>query len=523
MSTPPLPGSEYRLHPLSWLFHCIGLLRQFLLPIVGLTVFGNRLSEKLALFEFGLPLLLLVLVVGGAVLTQLSYRYTIGTGLLSVRSGLLERQWREIPFARIHNISVHQSLLHRLFGVAELKLESTGGKKPEADMKVLPLAQALALEQLIRQQGRDNAACSPLAAPAGATAFQPADPPPLVRLRASELLRLGLLSNRGMIVVLAALGALKQVIPDDSLKPLLRRQAARWVDEGQRQTLQQLDAVEWIGLGVMVVAVALLLTRLLSIALAIVQYAGFELRRQGARLTQTRGLFSRHRASVGHHRLQAWTLRQPLLYRWCGRLQIRVDIATGDSTGNDRRGGFRELVPLLPVAQVDGLMRELAPALAWPVRAWNAVDPRQVWRPALPWLLGLPLACAVGQSQFGPLAWAGMALYLPLGWRSWQAIRFAAWFLDERGVAIRGGAWQRWWRLAELAKVQDLRLHRSPLDRLCGTASLRLDTAGRTLGEPALVLPYLPLAQAQQLLEQLCARLSRPKAAQAAYQPAGPQ
>jgi putative membrane protein len=56
-----------------------------------------------------------------------SYRYRIGSDAITVRSGLLARNRREIPFARIHNVEVRQNPLHRLFGVAELRLESAGG------------------------------------------------------------------------------------------------------------------------------------------------------------------------------------------------------------------------------------------------------------------------------------------------------------------------------------------------------------------------------------------------------------
>ncbi|MGM3151304.1 PH domain-containing protein, partial [Escherichia coli] len=48
---------------------------------------------------------------------------------------------------------VRQNPLHRLFGVAELRLESAGGARPEAEMRVLKLDQALALERLVRQRG----------------------------------------------------------------------------------------------------------------------------------------------------------------------------------------------------------------------------------------------------------------------------------------------------------------------------------------------------------------------------------
>jgi putative membrane protein len=67
-----------------------------------------------------------------------------------VRSGVFQRSLRHIPFARIQNVSLHQNLLHRLFRVAEVRLESAGSAKPEAQMRVLRLADAHALEEQVR-------------------------------------------------------------------------------------------------------------------------------------------------------------------------------------------------------------------------------------------------------------------------------------------------------------------------------------------------------------------------------------
>ncbi|KAF1014991.1 MAG: hypothetical protein GAK31_02479 [Stenotrophomonas maltophilia] len=57
-------------------------------------------------------------------------------------------------------------------------------------------------------------------------------------------------------------------------------------------------------------------------------------------------------------------------------------------------------------------------------------------------------------------------------------------------------------------KVQGLQLHRTPLDKALGTASLVLDTAGAH-GDVPLQLRYLPLAQARTLMDQLAADLAQ--------------
>jgi putative membrane protein len=156
---PPLPaslpagGEDHRLHPWSWLFVLLMQLRHYFLPLVALLVFGQR-GDRDPMWAQLIPLSAIAALVLVSVLQYLSYRYRIGSDAITVRSGLLARNRREIPFARIHNVEVRQNPLHRLFGVAELRLESAGGVRPEAEMRVLKLDQALALERLVRQRGQ---------------------------------------------------------------------------------------------------------------------------------------------------------------------------------------------------------------------------------------------------------------------------------------------------------------------------------------------------------------------------------
>ena len=135
---------ERRLHPWSWLFVLLQQLKQFIFPLIALLVFGARKSDDGDPWLAFAPVIGIAVLVVLAILQYFTYRYVIGRDGLTVREGLLHRSRREIPFSRIHNVVVHQSLLHRVFGVAEVRLESAGGQKPEAQMRVLGLRDALA-------------------------------------------------------------------------------------------------------------------------------------------------------------------------------------------------------------------------------------------------------------------------------------------------------------------------------------------------------------------------------------------
>jgi putative membrane protein len=492
-----------RLHPWSWLFVLLQHLRQFLVPLLALLVFGSRdgrhdHADQLVMLAVGSALIAVSL------LRYLTYQYRIGRDSLSIRSGWLERSLREIPFARIHNVAVHQSLLHRLFGVAEVRLESAGGTKPEAQMRVLRLDQALALEQQIRHRAptADGAA-----AVEGAIAPAAPDSELLLALPTAEVLRQGLISNRGMVVVLTAFGATYHLFPERMISNAIEHYGRQLFGYA---TQLQLGWMAGAATFALMLATLLLLMRVLSMGLALVQYHGFRLSESERRLTVERGLLTRLRNSVARRRIQAWTLHESVLQRLLRRRSLHIDTAVIQSH-HTHDHALKELAPLATPAACDALLQRLLPRIAWPPAHWHGIATRYWWRLSLPaWLL-VPLLCAGLWRTFG--TWTALLLlWLPWSaFKSWRQAQRMGYALDARYVAVRGGWWRRWWRLAELDKLQALHLSRSPLDRLCGTATLWLDTAGARHGEPPLRVRLLPDAEARTLYRQLGQALAQRK------------
>ncbi len=506
MTTTPDPApqarlDDRRLHPWSWLFVLLGSLRQFLLPLLVLVVFGGRRDEGYQLAAAGVAVLVLALL---SVWRYFTYRFRIDGDSLVIRSGLLERSLRQVPFSRIHNVELRQTLLHRMFDVAEVRLESAGGTKPEAQMRVLQLDDALALERLIRHRVRGGETPDDAPETSGAPAQSGRV---LLALPLAELVRLGLVSNRGMVVVGAAFALAWQVLPDNALRrgvDLARERLSGYA--GYVEGTWTTTALTAAGL----LLLALVLVRLFSVLLAIVRYHGFELREHGRRLTVERGLLSRVRSSVSRRRIQAWTLREGLLHRLFARRSLAIDTAGGQ--GGDGEGQPREAPELAPIATpdtCDALLRHLLQSDAWPPQDWHRLHPRAWWRLLLGDVVFAALLAAGLGWHFGAWGLLGL-LWLPWGWLlAVRHARFAGWHVDARLVAVREGWWTRHWRFAEIDKLQAVQLRQSPLDRRFGMASLWLDTAGAGAMAPPLRIRYLPLQEARALAATLAGRVAR--------------
>ena len=490
------PAGERRLHPMSWLFVLLQQLKQFIVPLVALLFFGRGDRNELW------PLIGVGVLVLTAIWRYFTYRYVVQDDRVVIRSGLLERSARIIPFARIHNVALQQSVLHRVFRVAEVKLESAGGKRPEAEMRVLALEDALALEALVRQHGQ---------APRAASGEAPALPERvrLLHLPPAEVVRLGLISNRGLVVVAAGFAGLMQLGPQDTgprfMERMLRAVAEQVTGYGGAHGFGPAD---YALAAAALLALAAAALRLLSVVLALLQYGGFELSEQGRRLTVERGLAARWRTSVPRRRIQAWTLREGVLHRAFRRRTLQVDIATGADPSSGQRP-VHELAPVATPGACDALVDHLLPRGGWTTLAWTPLPRDAWWRLALPHALAALAATTVLVARFG--AWGLLALL----WLPWSVvlarrrIACAAHARNASLVAVRDGWWSRRWRFAEIGKLHVVAVQRSPLDRCCGTASVLLDTAGGSLNSPPLRVPFLPHAEALALQSTLAALLAR--------------
>lgn len=494
-------GTERRLHPLSWIFVLLRQLKGFALPLVALLVLGRSqdTGQWWGLVAVGVLTL-------AAVARYYTYRFRIDADELVIRSGLLQRNVRHMPLAQIQTVTLHRNLLHRIAGVAEVRLESAaGGDDPEARMQVLSMADANALERLVER--RRGAAAQADSVAAAVTPIDVMGPLPadtarvLLRLAPLEVIKLGVASNRDTVLLFAAAGVLANFAGGallDRFGPWLR-QAMAWL-EGLG-----LPMALWVAL-VLVALVAVIVTgRVLAIVLALLRNFDFTLEKAGNRLSVERGLLTRVRASAPLPRIQRWTLRQGVVLRFFDRRRLTVETAA-QRHGRDQET-LSELAPIAPPALLESLLRECLPD--WPnALEFHPLHPR-AWRRIciVPCVLTL-LACALLVAVFGLVGLLLVALlpcWIALARRQAAASGYA---ITDTLLFWRSGWLDQQLSFARIEKLQGLRWVQSPFDRRHGMASLRADTAGAHPFGHRLHLRYLPEAEARRVFGGLAERLA---------------
>ena len=485
---PPLVG---RLHPLSWLFVLLVQLKPFALPLAALLFLGRGEVWELwgAAGAAGLALY--------AVVYSFGFRYELGANELVVREGIFARTERHVPYARIQNVVQRRNVLHRMFGVSELVLESAGSGKPEARMNVITVAEAARIERVLRGHGAGGEAASDAAAA-----------PPLLALDAGEIVRLGLVTNRGAVVIGAAFALLWQFEPWES-------GALRGFFRGMRGTVSAWsDAfagpVALVASGVAFVALFFVTLKLLSIAASFVRFHGFTLSVGDGRIATVGGLLTRHGANARFDKIQRLVYRESWLARALGRRSLECDVAAGRAASADGSESVRLkwLAPIATPARIEAIVAELAPGLGLEGLEWQPLHPRAWRRMFRPALAFWTVAAIAPTWWLGPgvvVAWLALVV---LAWLDARGnARFAGYALHGDVLAYRAGWLTRHWAVARIPKGQVVRLSRSAFDRRAGMGSVALDTAGASSVGFQLRVPYLGEAEARALAARIRAAM----------------
>ena len=467
-------------------------------------------NVEIANWQFWLLLFLIPSAVV-AVARYLSFRLHYEGTELVIRSGIIFRNERHVPYARIQNLDAVRNVVHRLLGVAEVRVETGGGRAPEATIRVL---HETVFEEMRKRifEGRARAGAGRADAerPETVDAAIPAiESRLLLHLPLREVLLNGVLDNRGLLLVGAAYGVLWEAglfrgfwnqFARGVYGPGLVRDTVRTVAEG--------DVPSFVRIAVLLAGIAglLVLVRVLSMIWSGVRLHDFRLSRVGDDLRSEYGLFTRITATIPLRRVQSLTIREAPLQRLAGRMSVRVETAGGTGAPEGGRKQPRErLAPIIRRGDVPALVREVLPGFDLGALDWQPLHPRAFRRGLKPAML---IAVATTAPLVGLLGWTGLAV-LPftlawLGVVTWKHVQHTRWAATDEVIAFRSGWWWRQITVAPVVKIQTVSCVESPFDRRAAMASLQVDTAGG--GTHRIGIPYLGRDTARGLFDRLAAQ-----------------
>ena len=322
-AAPPPDEGWLRLHPLTPVAR-IGRLVPALVLLFLVSTVHSRAENGTAETAY-----LVVFTLASAVYGYVHWmvtRWRFEGDTLRIETGLIRKDSRRLPLARIQAVDIVRPLLARLLGVSELRIRLAGSGSTDGKLAYLPEAQAAELRMVLLVGHVD-----PGAGLSGNTGL------PMASVQTGRLLASVLLSLITLVVVgtVAALAILDQVEP------------------GTAAGLAGL-------LAVYLLSAAGVIWRRLSGQFAFVAVEAPE----GVRIR--RGLLQTVSETVPYARIQAVRQVEPLLWRPFGWCRLEVDVA--GATARNQRGEGTSVVrkALLPVGSQQDSWHLLARLLGAP-------------------------------------------------------------------------------------------------------------------------------------------------------------
>jgi len=374
-------------------------------------------------------------------------RFRIGQESVDLSAGILFRRHRSLRLDQLEAVDIVHPFVPRLFGLAELKLESAGGKDSNLSLSYLRSSQAEAVRTTLLSHRLD---------PTPAAATIPAN--------------------------------------KDTTRPHLFRVPPSWTIRAYLRTWEP-----WAELAIILIVMLIFLVRgswsvlvvLLPLFLGLgrslwtylITEMGFTgyIRPDGIHLTH--GLLTQVNQSIPAHRIQAIRLRQRPL--WTGPDWWRIDFnVAGYGVGEDN--GRTLLVPVADPVMAVMAVSAVMPQATSP-ELWALIDEAMHGTGPTPGFVGSPKRARI----FDPLAWRRQGYArtpYALVIRTGRFIRTVTIIPHDRvlGLSVHAGPWQRRRNLATAV------LHSTPGPITPTVPHLALDDMSRlvTDEEPLVTVPY---------------------------------
>jgi len=460
--------------------------RQSPLAIVFL---GIRLVRRIGLVQVGVGLVFLyntvlagslvlaVLVVGGlfgslSVLAWWRFTFQVLEGELVVRSGVLRANLLSVPIQRIQSLSIEQELLHRMFKLVKVSVDSAGSEATEFEIAAVSQQVAEALERAtVTESGTVSGGASP------STNIEPHrdrfdDGEAIVHHDWRRLVRAAsTMAPVAGLVLFAPLFAFGDEIGE--------RLIGRTIDTA-------VDAARWwwIPIGVVAVIGVSVISNVIRVLLT---DWDLTLRASTASVQRTSGLLSRTSRSSSIDRIQMITGRQNLLQR---RADLSVMSLSTIGAG---------AIALIGCDghQFDEVRRRVRFSPTQPTSHDHRIHPAEVWaRVRVPTLVIPVLAVATG---FLLTPWTLLALVIvPVRWElARRSVANSRWKVDDE-LCVREQLVSATTSQAQLFKANAAVVTQSIFERRRDLGRVHLVTAAGTVS-----VGMIPIADANDLRDRI--------------------
>lgn len=353
-----------RLHPAMFAVMFVPFLQRFGVLVIFLffTSRNQDLTLSLSVLGFGLFVSLLI---------SASHYFTTEYGIvgdkLEFHTGWIWTKHKVVPIERIQSVHIEQNLVHRLFKVAAVRVDTgVTNKMEEVQIAAIDYAEAERLRHRLLQRVQ-------VPSESGVAFETPTVGPALFKLSVGELAMHGFAHNRWIYVVGAVFGLAEFAGGEENfLRSIINFYRVGSAD--------QIVRIVFSLIGVLLVG------WLVSIGFSLTQFYGFTLSRHPKGVAIDRGLFTRKQTVVPINRVSGIEIHANFLMRWLGMSSLTVRIL--GSKEEEEGGGKMMVSPWVATPRLEEMVQMVMPQATTKPGGWKRVPKRSILRHLLSALLG---------------------------------------------------------------------------------------------------------------------------------------
>ncbi|GAA0322520.1 PH domain-containing protein [Oceanobacillus oncorhynchi subsp. oncorhynchi] len=414
-------SNSKRLHPAAVIFNIIQSLKQSIIGLLPLAIVIIRNSNTFYLI-IGL-LVIIGLVILFSFLSWLRFTYQLEEDQLRIERGILIRKKRTISKHRIQSIDLSQNVIHRIFGLTKVAIETAGNdSSTDAALSAVRMEDGRMLHDELKYK-KHVPETGELETEVSDNEQQEQDEAHLPKrtITIQALLITGSTSaSFGILIGLfgVAFSQVETLIPD------------QFYDDATRWLLS-------LGMQIIIILaiIVLIFLWLLSILYTVIKDWNFTITRYEKELFITRGLLEKKQTTIPLKRIQAVGMKESPIHQLFGFARPYVEIASGEINSSQEVNTI--IFPLLRKKEFAAFLSEFLPEYSY--RTENLIHPPKKALPYYLWRsINLPLlAVIITGIFFVSYIWIPAIIMLVLGIMGFAVFKSIGYAIDEQQITIQ--------------------------------------------------------------------------------------
>ncbi len=452
--------SRRRLHPLTVALGFLKFVKELIGPMLVFIISfifrksGSDGVDSIFMWEIIAGLAFVVVATLWGWLTWYRTTYTVDDQEIKVEQGVIVRNTKYIPFERIQSIDLSEGLLHRLFGVVKVQIETAGGTKPEAVLSAVTWEEAERIKECWKKPDHISMANALEA----------------VEDQTNRMVKRSL-PVRHLLIAGATSGKFGLILA--IIAPVVS-QMMEFIDVEQMIASSSF-LLPTFSIVLLLFFIFLLFSWFFSILATVLQYANFEVLRTDKQILMKSGLISKRQFSIPLRRIQAIRIVDGVVRGPLGYSAIYIESA--GSAGGTSETQQSVLFPLMRASDVNAFLHDIIPEYAvLPHMSWEPLPSKAVWGYLLRSLIPLSII-VIPVCWFVPWGWVS-SLLIPIGaalafWR----FRSAGWAFIDTHIVFRSRVLAKTTAIIPRNRIQWDAVSQSLFQRRSGLSKYKLAVA----------------------------------------------